>query len=60
MQGFYWPTVIENVAKLVSSCEAYQNFSCKSKASAQPLQLIAPLWLLQRWGIDIVGKLTLA
>jgi hypothetical protein len=25
---------------------------------AQPLQLITPSWPLQRWGIDIVGKLT--
>jgi hypothetical protein len=30
----------------------------RSKAPAQPLQLITPLWPLQRWGIDIIGKLT--
>jgi hypothetical protein len=28
------------------------------KASAQLMQLIAASWPLQRWGIDIVGKLT--
>jgi hypothetical protein len=28
------------------------------KALAQPLQLITPSWPLQRWGINIVGKLT--
>jgi hypothetical protein len=28
------------------------------KAPAQPVQLIAPSWPLQRWGIDIIGKLT--
>jgi hypothetical protein len=28
------------------------------KAPAQPVQLIAPSWLLQWWGIDIVSKLT--
>jgi hypothetical protein len=28
------------------------------KAPAQPVELIAPPWPLQRWGIDIVGKLT--
>jgi hypothetical protein len=44
--------------KLVSTCEAYQKFSWKMKAPAQPVQLIATSWLLQRWGIDIVSKLT--
>jgi hypothetical protein len=29
------------------------------KAPVQPVQLIAPSWPLQRWGIDIVNKLTL-
>jgi hypothetical protein len=30
------------------------------KAPVQLVQLIAPSWPLQRWGINIVGKLTLA
>jgi hypothetical protein len=58
MQGFYWLEVIDDATKLVSICKACQKFSHKSKASAQPLQLIALSWPLQRWGIDIVGKLT--
>jgi hypothetical protein len=29
-----------------------------AKAPAQSVQLIAPSWPLQRWGIDIVAKLT--
>jgi hypothetical protein len=57
-QGFYWSTVIDDAAKLVSTCKACQKFSCKSKAPAQPVQLIAPSWPLQQWDIDIVGKLT--
>jgi hypothetical protein len=57
-QGFYWPAIIDNAAKLVSTCKACQRFSHKTKAPAQPVQLIAPSWTLQRWGIDIVGKLT--
>jgi hypothetical protein len=59
-QGFYWPAMIYDVVKLVSTCEACQRFSNKTKAPAQPVQLIAPSWPLQRWGIDIVGKFTLA
>jgi hypothetical protein len=57
-QGFYWLAVINDAAKLVSTCEAYQKVSHKSKAPAQPVQLIAPSWPLHRWGIDIVSKLT--
>jgi hypothetical protein len=59
-QGFYWPAMIDDAAKLVSTCEACQKFSHRSKAPAQPSQLIAPSWPLQRWGINIIGKLTLA
>jgi hypothetical protein len=59
-QGFYWPAVIDDAVKLVSMCEACQKFSHKLKASTQLLHLIAMSWPLQRWGIDTVGKLTLA
>jgi hypothetical protein len=52
--------MIDDATKLVSTCEAYQKFSHQLKAPAQPLQLIAPSWPLQRWSFDIVGKLTLA
>jgi hypothetical protein len=57
-QGFYWPAMIDDATKLVSTCEACQRFPRKMKASAQPVQLIALSWPLQRWGIDIVRKLT--
>jgi hypothetical protein len=50
--------VIDDAAKLVSKCEACQRFSRKTKATTQPIQLIALSWSLQRWGIDIFGMLT--
>jgi IS30 family transposase len=50
--------VIDDATKLVSTCEACQKFSLKPKALVQRLQLITLLWPLQRWGIDIIGKLT--
>jgi hypothetical protein len=37
-----------------------QKFSPNTKAPSQPSQLITPSWLLQRWGINIVGPLTIA
>jgi hypothetical protein len=56
--NFYWPAVINDAAKPVSISEACQKFSHKSKAPSQPVQLITPSWHLQKWGIDIIGKLT--
>jgi hypothetical protein len=50
--------MIDDVAKLVSTCEACQRFSRKTKAPAQPVQLIALSWPLQSCGIDIIGRLT--
>jgi hypothetical protein len=57
-QGFYWPAMIDKATKLVSTYEACQRFSRKTKDPAQPVQLIAPSWPLQRWSINIIGKLT--
>jgi hypothetical protein len=47
-QCFYCPTMIDDVIKLVSTCEASQKFSHRSKAPTQPSQLITPSWPLQR------------
>jgi hypothetical protein len=58
-QSFYWPAVIDDAAKLVPTCQACQKFSHETKDLAQLVQLITPSWPLQRWGINIIGKLTL-
>jgi IS30 family transposase len=50
--------MIDDVAKLVSTCKACQKFSHHFQSHAQASQLIAPSSPLQRWGIDVVGKLT--
>jgi hypothetical protein len=52
--------MIDDAAKLVATYEARQKISHLCRAPAKPSELIAPSWPLQRWGIDIVGKLTLA
>jgi hypothetical protein len=57
-QGFYWLAMIDDATKLVSTCEACLEFSHCCRAPAQPSQLITPSWPLQRWGIDIISKLT--
>jgi hypothetical protein len=58
-QGFYWPSIIDDDVKLVQTYQACQKFSPSSKALSQSTQLITPSWLLQRWGMDIVGPLTI-
>jgi hypothetical protein len=45
---------------LKSTCEARKKFSPHSRALSQPSQLITHSWLLQKWGIDIVGPLPTA
>jgi hypothetical protein len=58
--GFYWPTMIDETAKLFATYKACQKFFHRCRAPVQLSQLIAPSRPLQRWGIDIMGKLTLA
>jgi hypothetical protein len=57
-QGLYWPSIIDDGSKLVTTCQACQKFLPNSKSPSQPSQLITPSWPLQRCGIDIVGPLT--
>jgi hypothetical protein len=59
-QGFYWPSITDDASKLVTTCPACQKFSPNTQAPSQLTQLITPSWPLQRWGIDIVGPLTIA
>ena len=56
-QGFFWPSALKDAEKVVKTCEACQKLSPKSNRPSQPLQLIAPAWPLQRWGMDLVGPL---
>jgi ribonuclease HI len=39
--GFYWPAVIDDAVKQLSTCQACQKWSRKMKALAQSVQLIA-------------------
>lgn len=50
----------KRAALIVKTCEACQKFTGKLMAPSQPIHLIALVWPLQLWGIDIVGPLTVA
>jgi ribonuclease HI len=58
-QGFYWPAIICTANRVTRSCEAYQKFSPCSGNPSQFTKLIAHTWPLQRWGLDIVGPLSM-
>jgi hypothetical protein len=54
--GFYWPTALQDAAKLVKSCKACQFHAKQMHTPAQALQMIPPSWPFAVWGVDIVGS----
>jgi hypothetical protein len=53
--GFYWPTALQDAAKLVRSCKACQSHAKQIHTPAQVLQMIPPSWPFAVWGLDILG-----
>jgi hypothetical protein len=56
-QGFYWPKAASDAAELVQKCEGCQKCARNQKQPSSLTQLIQPTWLLQRWGLDLLGPL---
>jgi ribonuclease HI len=56
-QGFYWPKAASDLAELVQKCENCQKCARDQKQPSSLTQLIQPTWLLQRWGLDLLGSL---
>jgi hypothetical protein len=56
-QGFYWPTVVSDVVKLVRSCKGYQYYARQTHLPAHALQTIPITWPFAVWGLDLVGPL---
>jgi hypothetical protein len=48
--GFYWPTALQDAAKLVKSYEACQFHAKQIHTPAQALQMIPPSWSFSVWG----------
>jgi hypothetical protein len=59
-QGFYWPTINIDAKTLVRQCEACHKMVNQQNLPSMPVHLIPPSWLLQRWGMDLVGPLPTA
>jgi hypothetical protein len=55
--GFYWSKAASDAAELVQKCEGCQKCARDQKQPSSLTQLIQPTWLLQRWGLDLLGPL---
>jgi transposase InsO family protein len=56
-QGFYWPTAVADVSKIVRTCEGCQFYTRKTNLPAHVLQTIPVTWPFAVWGLDIIGPL---
>ncbi|XP_026378064.1 uncharacterized protein LOC113272448 [Papaver somniferum] len=55
MQGYYWPHMIRDAARMATRFEECQRFSKKIHAPATNLNSVGSPWPFAKWGIDIVG-----
>ena len=56
-EGFYWPSAVVDAHEIVRTCPNCQKHTHYSKFQPEEFHLIAPVWPLARWGIDIAGPL---
>jgi transposase InsO family protein len=56
-QGFYWPTAVANVTRIVRTCLGCQFYARQTHLPAQALQTIPITWSFAVWGLDLVGPL---
>ncbi|XP_026459938.1 uncharacterized protein LOC113360668 [Papaver somniferum] len=57
MQGYYWPQMIRDSARMYRRCEECQRFSKRIHAPAMKLNSVDSPWHFSKWGINIVGPL---
>eukprot|EP00253_Pinus_taeda_P017162 PITA_17162 len=57
--SFYWPTLLADVKKHVTSCHKCQIFEGKKKLLPFPLKPISIEMPFQQWGLDFIGEIHL-
>nr|QBG82596.1 putative uncharacterized protein [Papaver somniferum] len=55
IQGYYWPTMIQDAARMSRRCEECQRFAKKIHAPATTLNSVGSPWPFVKWCVDIVG-----
>jgi transposase InsO family protein len=56
-QGFYWPTAVADVTRIVRSCQGCQFYATQTHLPAQALQTIPITWSFAVLGLDLIGPL---
>ena len=54
-RGFYWPSVLQDAATIVQSCEGCQFHTKQVHQPAVELQISPLSWPFAVWGVDILG-----
>ena len=55
--GYYWPTLFQDVHKMITVCHKCQFFEGKRKLIPLPLQPITVEAPFQQWGLDFIGEI---
>ena len=55
--GYYWPTLFNDVHKMIISCHKCQIFEGKRKLLPLPLQPITVEGPFLQWGLDFIGEI---
>ena len=58
-QGYYWPTILKDATDIVRRCKICQEHSKISRLPSEPLTSITSPWPFQKWGLDILGPLSI-
>ena len=58
--SFYWPKAAVDAEEMVRTCDNCQRMAKQEHQPGSYSQLIEPMWLLQRWGMDIIGPMLAA
>ena len=55
--GYYWPTLFQDVHKMIIACHKCQIFEGKRKLLPLPLQPINVEAPFQQWGLEFIGEI---
>lgn len=58
--GFYWPTLVNDVAEFILKCPKCQYFSFVTRRSQHDMVAIRVTWPFVQWGVDLMEPFPMA
>ncbi|XP_071740413.1 uncharacterized protein [Rutidosis leptorrhynchoides] len=55
--GYYWPSIHNDAAEIVRTCQSCQQHAPISRAPRHPMIPITAAWPFNKWAIDIIGPI---